>query len=393
MDKKTIEDIELNGKKVIVRVDFNVPLDDNLNVTDDTRIVAALPTIQYLQNQNAKIILMSHLGRPKGQVVESMRLTPVAKRLSELLNQDIKTVSDCIGSEVKTAAENLNEKEILLLENLRFYAEEEKNDDSFAKELSSLAEIYVNDAFGTAHRAHASTEGVAHHLPAVSGYLMKKELDYLGKALMTPEKPFVAIVGGAKVSTKITVLEHLLDKVDTLIIGGAMTYTFCKADGWNIGTSLCEDEFMDTAKTLVEKAKEKNVEIVIPVDHVIADEFKNDARIKTVVGDIPDGFMGMDVGPKTIELITMKLKEAKTVLWNGPLGVFEMENYSKGTFSVANTLAEIDAITVIGGGDSVSAVNKSGLADKMSHISTGGGASIEFIEGKKLPGIEALLDK
>ncbi len=392
MTKKTIRDIDLNEKKVIIRVDFNVPLDDHQQVSDDTRIQSTIPTIQYCLEKHCKVILMSHLGRPDGKVNKKYSLLPVAKRLSEILKMDVSFAHDCIGNEVKAQVTKLKSGDVLLLENLRFHPEEEKNDSDFAKQLSELADIYVNDAFGTAHRAHASTEGITKFLPSVSGFLIEKELKYLGQALSKPEKPFIAIIGGSKISTKITVLKNLLEKVNTLIIGGGMSYTFCKAEGWLIGNSLLEDEYIETAKQIIELAKSKKVELVIPVDHIVANKFENNARVKEVVGDIPDGFIGMDIGPRTIDLIKLKLKDAKTVLWNGPLGVFEMENFSKGTNTVAETLANIKAITVVGGGDSVSAINQCGVADKITHISTGGGASIEFIEGKKLPGIEALND-
>ncbi len=389
MNKQTIRDIDLKGKRVIMRVDFNVPQGHDLDITDTTRIEAALPSIKYILNQDASLILMSHLGRPKGKVVKNLSLRPVAKELTRLLGQEVRM----IGGNIYDRVTDLHPGQVILLENLRFHREEKANDPQFAKILADLADVYVNDAFGTAHRSHASTVGITKYLPAVSGFLIEKELRYLGQALSHPEKPFVAIVGGSKISTKITVLESLLDKVDTLIIGGGMTYTFCKGEGWLIGDSLFEENYLEMAKDLIEKAKQKGVELVIPVDHMIADKFDNNARTKVVIGDIPDGFIGMDIGPKTIELIMIKLKGAKTVLWNGPLGVFEMENFSKGTFSVAKTLGEIDAVTVVGGGDSVSAIKQSGVADKITHISTGGGAAIEFIEGKKLPGIEALNDK
>ncbi len=394
MNKKTVKDIDLKNKTVIMRVDFNVPLDENQKVSNNLRIRAALPTIQYVLEQKSKLILMSHLGRPKGKVVETMRMTPVGKELATLLNQDIATCNDCIGEDVKKTVSQMNAGDIVLLENLRFHGEEEKNDAQFAKQLSELAEIYVNDAFGTAHRAHASTEGITQFLPAVSGFLMEKELKYLDQALSKPEKPYVAIVGGAKVSTKISVLENLLTKVTGLIIGGGMTYTFSKAQGYTIGNSLVEEDHIDTAKHLLAKAREMGVNLIIPMDHIVADKFENDADTKVVEGDIPDGYMGMDVGPKTLELIKTELKKSKTVLWNGPLGVFEMSNFAKATFEVAKLLAEIDAVSVVGGGDSASAIKKSGVSqDKITHISTGGGASVEFIEGKKLPGIEALNDK
>jgi phosphoglycerate kinase len=394
MNKKTVKDIDLKEKTVIMRVDFNVPLDDNQNITNNLRIQAALPTIQYVLEQKSKLILMSHLGRPKGKVVDSMRMAPVGKELAKLLNQEVTSCNDCIGEEVKQTVAQMKPGEIVLLENLRFHAEEEKNDAQFAKQLSELAEIYVNDAFGTAHRAHASTEGITKYLPAVSGFLMEKELKYLDQALSKPEKPYIAIVGGAKVSTKISVLENLMTKVTGLVIGGGMTYTFCKAQGLSIGNSLVEEDHIDTAKKLLQKSKELGVDLIIPVDHVVADKFDNDANVKIVESNIPEGYMGMDIGPKSLNTIIELLKKAKTVLWNGPLGVFEMSNFAKGTFEIAKVLAEIDAVTVVGGGDSASAIKKSGISkDKITHISTGGGASVEFIEGKKLPGIEALNDK
>ncbi len=393
MNKKTIRDIDLKNKTVIMRGDFNVPLDDSQNINDNSRILATLPTIRYILDKKAKLILMTHIGRPKGKVFDSMRVTPVAKELSRLLNINVITSNDCIGKEVKDIISKADFGDVILLENLRFHKEEEKNDPNFAKELSSLADIYVNDAFGTAHRAHASTEGITKYLPSVAGFLIEKELEYLGNALSNPKRPFVAIIGGAKVSTKISVLNSLLDKVNVLIIGGGMSYTFCKAMGNTIGNSLVEDDFINTAKEVIKKANDKKVTLVIPSDHVIADKFDNEANSMVIEGDIPNDFIGMDIGPKTIELIKSKIKNAKTVLWNGPLGVFEMSNFSKGTFFIAKAIANIDAITVVGGGDSVSAINKSGIADKISHISTGGGASIEFIEGKSLPGIESLLNK
>jgi len=389
MQKKTVRDIDLKDKKVIMRVDFNVPLDDNLNVTDKTRIEAALPTIRYILDQGASLILMSHLGRPKGKVVESLRMTPVAKELSVLLGQDVPVMDE----NIQDRPSELRPGQVILLDNLRFHPEEEANDPSFAKMLAGLADIYVNDAFGTAHRAHASTEGISKFLPALSGFLIEKELKYLGQSLTQPEHPFVAIIGGSKVSSKITVLEALLDKVDCLIIVGGMSYTFCKAEGWLIGDSLFEEDYLETAKSLISKAKEKSVELVIPVDHVVGSEFSDNATVKEVTGDIPDRFIGMDIGQKTIELIKVKLKQAKTVLWNGPPGVFEMDKFSKGTFALAEALAEVNGVTVVGGGDSVAALNKCGLSDKVSHISTGGGASIEFIEGKTLPGIQVLENK
>lgn len=395
LNKKTIEDIQVKGKKVIVRVDFNVPLDENRNITNDKRIVSALPTIKYLVDNGAKTILVSHLGRPKEGPEEKFSMKPTAKRLSELLGQEVIMAKDVIGPDAKEKAAALKDGEVLMLENVRFHKEETKNDPEFAKELASLAEIYVNDAFGTAHRAHASTAGLADHLPAVCGYLIKKEIEFMGKALSNPEKPFVAILGGAKVSDKIKVIENLLDKVDTLIIGGGMAYTFLKANGENIGKSICEEDKIDLAKSLVEKAKEAGVNLLLPVDTVCADEFKNDTN-KIVVKEedgIPDDWMGMDIGPETIDKFTEAIKGAKTVVWNGPMGVFEFANFANGTKKIAEAVAESGALSIIGGGDSAAAVEQLGFADKISHISTGGGASLEFLEGKELPGIAVLLDK
>lgn len=393
MNKKTVRDIDLKGKTVIMRVDFNVPQDENLNVTDNTRIQASLPTIRYILDQGSKLIIISHIGRPKGKVVEKLRIAPIGKELSKVLKQEIVICNDCIGEEVKAIVNRMKPGEVVLLENLRFHKEETENDPQFAKELASLADVYVNDAFGTAHRAHASIEGIAKYIPAVSGFLLEQELQYLGKALSHPERPFVVIVGGSKVFSKIGILEALLDKLDILIIGGGLNYTFCKAKGQAIGASILDEKDIDTAKQLMDKAKAKGVDLIIPVDHVIADRIDNNARIEVVKGDIPDGFMGLDIGPETIELIKAKLKTAKTVLWNGPLGVFEIESFSKGTYAVAQALGEVNGITIVGGGDLVAAINQSGVADRITHISTGGGASIEYIEGKKLPGIEVLNNK
>lgn len=393
--KKSVKDIDIKGKKVIMRVDFNVPLDknDNTTITDATRIKSAMPTIKYILEQGASLILMSHLGRPKGEPNPKYSMKPVADYLTKEAGLNVTFASDCIGDVVKKQASELKAGEVLLLENLRYHAEEEKNDAGFAGELASLAEIYVNDAFGTAHRAHASTEGIARKLPAVAGFLMEKEIQYLGDAVANPERPFVAIIGGAKVSSKISVLENLLEKVDTLIIGGGMAYTFFKAEGHTVGTSLVEDDYVNTAKKIIAKAKELGKNLYLPVDNVIADKFDNEANIQTIANDeIPDGWMGMDIGPTTLKEIQDILAKAKTVIWNGPLGVFEMSNFNKGTFAVAEAIANSDCTSVIGGGDSVSAVNKSGLADKMTHISTGGGASLEYLEGKVLPGIDILQD-
>ena len=394
MNKKTVKDIDLKGKKVFVRCDFNVPMDENQNITDNTRIKAALPTIKYLLEQNCKIILASHLGRPKGEVKPEYSLKPVAKELSKLLGKEVIMANDVIGEDATTKAENLKEGEILLLENVRFHKEETDNDPEFAKKLASMAEIFVNDAFGTAHRAHASTTGIADYIPGVSGFLIEKELKFLGNAVNNPERPFVAILGGAKVSDKIGVIDSLLDKVDTLMIGGGMAYTFFKAQGYNVGNSLCEVEKTGLALEAMEKAKEKGVKLVLPIDTKIGKEFKPDTESKTVAWtEIPDEWEGFDIGEKTIEMFKNELKNAKTVIWNGPLGLFEFDQFAIGTNEIAKTLAELDATTIIGGGDSAAAVEKAGLADKMTHISTGGGASLEFLEGKKLPGIECLQDK
>ena len=394
MSKKTIKDIDLKGKKVLVRCDFNVPMDEERNITDNTRIVAALPTIKYLLEQKCKIILASHLGRPKGEVKPEYSLAPVAKELSRLLNKEVIMAKDVIGPDATEKAKNLKEGEILLLENVRFHREETDNDPEFSKKLAEMAEIFVNDAFGTAHRAHSSTTGIANYLPAVSGFLIEKELKFLGDALNNPERPFVAILGGAKVSDKIGVIDSLLEKVDTLIIGGGMAYTFFKAQGYEVGKSLCELDKLELAKELMEKAKTKGVKLMLPVDTKVGKEFKEDTESKTVkYTEIPADWEGFDIGKETIKMFTEELKKAKTVVWNGPLGLFEFPQFAIGTNAIAKVLSEIDATTIIGGGDSAAAVEKAGLADKMTHISTGGGASLEFLEGKKLPGIEALLDK
>lgn len=394
MNKKTVKDIDLKGKKVFVRCDFNVPMDENQNITDNTRIKAALPTIKYLLEQNCKIILASHLGRPKGEVKPEFSLKPVAKELSKLLGKDVIMANDVIGEDATSKAENLKEGEIMLLENVRFHKEETDNDPEFAKKLASMAEIFVNDAFGTAHRAHASTTGIADYIPGVAGFLIEKELKFLGNAINNPERPFVAILGGAKVSDKIGVIDSLLDKVDTLMIGGGMAYTFFKAQGYNVGNSLCEVEKTDLALEAMEKAKAKGVKLLLPIDTKIGKEFKPDTESKTVAWtEIPDEWEGFDIGEKTIEMFKNELQSAKTVIWNGPLGLFEFDQFAIGTNEIAKTLADLDATTIIGGGDSAAAVTKAGLADKMTHISTGGGASLEFLEGKKLPGIECLQDK
>ena len=394
MNKKTIRDIDLKGKKVFVRCDFNVPMNEEREITDNTRIVAALPTIKYLLEQKCKIILASHLGRPKGEVKPEYSLAPVAKELSRLLNKEVIMAKDVIGPDATEKAKNLKEGEILLLENVRFHREETDNDPEFSKKLAEMAEIFVNDAFGTAHRAHSSTTGIANYLPAVSGFLIEKELKFLGDALNNPERPFVAILGGAKVSDKIGVIDSLLEKVDTLIIGGGMAYTFFKAQGYEVGKSLCELDKLELAKELMEKAKTKGVKLMLPVDTKVGKEFKEDTESKTVkYTEIPADWEGFDIGKETIKMFTEELKKAKTVVWNGPLGLFEFSQFAIGTNAIAKVLSEIDATTIIGGGDSAAAVEKAGLADKMTHISTGGGASLEFLEGKKLPGIEALLDK
>ena len=394
MNKKTIKDIDLKGKKVLVRCDFNVPMDEERHITDNRRIVASLPTIKYLLENNCKIILCSHLGRPKGEVKPEFSLEPIAKELERLLGKEVKMAKDVVGESAKGLAANLKEGEIMLLENVRFHREETDNDENFAKELASMAEVYVNDAFGAAHRAHASTAGVAKFLPAVSGFLIEKELNFLGKALENPERPFVAILGGAKVSDKIGVIDSLLEKVDTLIIGGGMAYTFFKAQGYEVGNSICELDKLDLAKELIEKAKSKNVKLMLPIDTKIAKELTENAESKTVAyNEIPEGWEGLDIGEKTIEMFSNEIRKAKTVIWNGPVGLFEIDQFAVGTNSIAKVLSEIDATTIIGGGDSAAAVEKAGLSDKMTHISTGGGASLEFLEGKKLPGIECLLDK
>jgi phosphoglycerate kinase len=394
MSKKTVRDIDLKDKKVLVRCDFNVPMDENKKITDNTRIVAAIPTIKYLLENNCAIILCSHLGRPKGEFKPEYSLAPVAEELSKLLGKEVIMAKDVIGEDAKQKAANLKQGQIMLLENVRFHKEETDNSPEFAKELASMAQIYVNDAFGTAHRAHSSTAGVAAYLPAVSGFLIEKELKFLGNAINNPQRPFVAILGGAKVSDKIGVIDSLLDKVDTLMIGGGMAYTFFKAQGYEVGNSICELDKLDLAKQAMEKAKEKGVKLMLPVDTKIGKEFKPDTESKTVAWtEIPQGWEGFDIGEKTIKMFVDELQTAKTVVWNGPLGLFEFDQFAIGTNEIAKALSKIDATTIIGGGDSAAAVEKAGLADKMTHISTGGGASLEFLEGKKLPGIECLLDK
>ena len=395
MNKKTVRDIDLKGKKVLVRCDFNVPLDENFNITDNRRIVGALPTIKYLLDNDCKIILCSHLGRPKGQVKKEFSLAPVAKELSRLLGKEVKLADDIIGESAKTLTANMKNGDIVLLENVRFDAREEANDPEFAKELASLAEVYVNDAFGTAHRAHSSTAGVASYLPAVSGFLMEKEINFLGTALENPERPFVAILGGKKVSDKIGVIDSLLEKVDTLMIGGGMAYTFFKSMGYNVGDSICELDKLDLAKELMEKAKAKGVKLMLPVDTKVGKEFKEDTESKVVpYTQIPDGWEGFDIGTETIKMYEEELKKAKTVIWNGPVGLFEFDQFAVGTNSLAKYLGSLEGVTtIIGGGDSAAAIEKLGIGDKFTHISTGGGASLEFLEGKKLPGVECLLDK
>ena len=393
LGKKTVEDIEVKGKRCIVRCDFNVPVKDGV-ITDDKRIREALKTVKYLKDNGAKIILCSHMGRPKGEFNMKYSLAPVAERISELMGCEVVMAKDVIGEDAKAKAAALKDGDILLLENLRFHKEEEKNVPEFAKELASFADIYVNDAFGTAHRAHASTAGIADYLPAVCGYLIQKEIDIMGKALNDPARPFVAILGGAKVSDKIGVIENLIDKVDSLVIGGGMAYTFLKAKGYNIGTSLLEEDKIELAKSLMEKAAAKNVNLLLPVDTAINDKFENTDNFSVVDADkMPDGFMGLDIGPKSVELFSETIKNAETVVWNGPMGVFEFEAFATGTKAIAKAVAESGAISIIGGGDSAAAVQQLGFADKMTHISTGGGASLEFLEGLELPGIAALNDK
>ena len=393
-NKKTVKDIDVAGKKVLLRCDFNVPQDKATGaITDDKRIVAALPTIRYLLEQKAAVIACSHLGKPKGEWKESLSLTPVAKRLSELLGQDVVFAKDIVGEDAKAKAASLQPGQIMLLENLRFDKREEKNDPEFAKELASMAEVYVSDAFGTVHRAHASTAGVAAYLPAVSGFLIAKELEIMGKALDDPKRPFVAVLGGAKVSDKINVINNLLEKADTIIIGGGMAYTFKKAQGYTIGQSLLEADKLDYAKDMMAKAEAKGVKFLLPVDNLCAAEFSADAKPVLAEGNIPDDLMGMDIGPKTIAAFSDAVKGAGTVVWNGPMGVFEFPAFAGGTKAMAKALAESGAITIVGGGDSAAAVEQLGYADKMTHISTGGGASLEFLEGKELPGVACLLDK
>ncbi|MDD2485655.1 MAG: phosphoglycerate kinase [bacterium] len=395
MNKKTIRDIDVAGKRVLVRVDFNVPLDENRKITDDRRIKAALPTINYLLEKGGRAILVSHLGRPKGQVVDKLRLDPVAERLSELLGRNVLKLDDSIGPDVERAVASMKDGDLILLENIRFYSEEEKNDPDFSCKLAALADVYVNDAFGTAHRAHASTEGVAHYIkPAVAGFLMEKELDYLGRSLENPERPFVAVLGGAKVSDKIPVIENLLNKVDTLLIGGGMAYTFLYSLGHQVGRSLLEADKVEMAAELLRKAKEKKVVMLLPVDVVITSELAEDAETHMVdIDKIPEDMMAADIGPETIRMFSDMIRTARTVIWNGPMGVFEMKPFAEGTRKIAEAMAECKGTTIIGGGDSAAAVEQMGYADQMSHISTGGGASLEFLEGKVLPGVAVLDDK
>ena len=396
LNKVSVDDINVKGQRVLVRCDFNVPLQDG-KITDENRLVASLPTIKKLIADGGKVILCSHLGKPKGEAKPELSLAPVAVRLSELLGQDVKFAADpeVVGPNAKAAVAAMKDGDVVLLENTRYRIEETKNGEAFSKELASLCDVYVDDAFGTAHRAHCSNVGVTQYVKtAAVGYLMQKEIDFLGNAVNNPARPFVAILGGSKVSSKISVINNLLDKVDTLIIGGGMAYTFMKAQGGKIGTSLCEDDYLDSANDMIKKAADKGVKMLIPVDTVIADAFSNDANVKVVdAGQIDDGWMGLDIGPKTRELFANAVKDAKTVVWNGPMGVFEMPNFAAGTVAVAQALADTDAVTIIGGGDSAAAVNQLGFGDKMTHISTGGGASLEFLEGKELPGVAAATDK
>ena len=396
LNKKSVDDINVKGKRVLVRCDFNVPLIDG-KITDENRLVAALPTIKKLIADGGKVILCSHLGKPKGEPKPELSLAPVAVRLSELLGQEVKFAAnpEVVGPNAKAAVKAMNDGDVILLENTRYRAEETKNEDKFSQELASLCDVFVNDAFGTAHRAHCSNVGVTKYVDtAVVGYLMQKEIDFLGNAVENPERPFVAILGGAKVSSKISVIERLLDKVDTLIIGGGMAYTFAKSQGGKIGISLCEDDYLEYAANMIKKAEEKGVKLLLPIDNIIGDQFSNDANTQIVkTGEIPDGWEGMDIGPETEKIFAEAVKDAKTVVWNGPMGCFEMPKFAHGTKAVAEALANTEAVTIIGGGDSAAAVNQLGYGDKMTHISTGGGASLEFLEGKELPGVAAANDK
>jgi 3-phosphoglycerate kinase len=394
MHKKSIRDVDIKGKKVLIRVDFNVPLSDRGEIMDDTRLKASLPTIEYALQQQAKLILMSHLGRPKGEIKEKMRLTPIAKRLSDLVNRPVKKPGDCIGPEVVEMVNNMGIGDVILLENLRFHKEETQNDPSFAKQLAQLGDLFVNDAFGTCHRAHASTEGITHYLISVAGFLVEKEIEYFEKINHSPERPFVLILGGAKVSDKIPALKNMLSKVDTIIIAGAMAYTFLKQTGLAIGSSRYEEDVADDAKAILHQAKVNNIEIVLPIDHIVCDSIDNPKTIKTTDGtDIENGFIGVDIGPKTIDLFKSKIRDARTVVWNGPMGIFEKEPFAEGTRQMAEAIADTSAISVVGGGDSAAAVKKFAVDNRFSHISTGGGASLEYLEGKILPGIAALADK
>jgi len=398
MNKRVITDLEVKSKRVIVRVDFNVPMSktEEGKITDNARIVAALPTIKYLIENNAKVILLSHLGRPKGEAKKEFSLEPVAKELSKLLNKEVKFLQSnlVVDNNVKNEVLKLKDREVVLLENTRFRNEETKNIDDFSKELAELGELYINDAFGTSHRAHCSNVGLCKFLPSAVGFLVEKEISIMGKALSNPERPFVAILGGAKVSDKITVIENLIEKVDSIIIGGGMAFTFLKSLGYSVGKSLLEEDKVELAKDLIEKAKSKNVKILLPKDVVVSKEFSNDSEFKTVnIDSIEDDYMGLDIGEKTVKLFSDKIKSSKTVVWNGPMGVFEMSNFAKGTFEIAKAIAETDSISIIGGGDSAAAAEKSGYKDKITHISTGGGASLEFLEGKILPGIDSIDNK
>jgi len=394
VDKKSVKDIDLKGKHVLMRVDFNVPLDKDLNITDDNRIRAALETIRYILASGAKLILMSHLGRPKGERKPEFSLRPVAKRLSELLDKEVVMLDDCIGPEVEAKIKAMHDADIVLLENLRFHKAETKNDPEFARQLARLGDVYVNDAFGTCHRAHASTEGITHYLPAVSGFLVQKEIEYFQQVTTNPSRPFLFILGGAKVSDKIPVIENMLDKADAFIIGGAMAYTFLKVKGIDVGSSRLEEEMYETVKDILTKAKEKGVEILLPIDHVVTDDIESAANVRaTEAATIENGWIGVDIGPKTIELFINKIREAKTIVMNGPVGIFENPKFAQGTKYLEEAIANSDAVSVIGGGDTAASVALFGLSDKMSHISTGGGASLEYLEGKILPGIAALNDR
>lgn len=394
MEKKTFKDLDVSGKKVFLRVDFNVPMDENLNIIDDTRILSALPTIHYLMVNNAKLIICSHLGRPKGMVIPKFSLAPVARRLSEVLNKKVSLANDAIGESAHKLIDNMQNGDIVMLENIRFYKEEEENDDFFARELASLADIYINDAFGAAHRAHASTAGIARHLPSVAGFLMNGEIRALGKVVNNPVQPFVVILGGAKISDKIGVIKRLIDKASAILIGGAMANTFIVAQGGSVGMSRYEKDKIEVAKNILSLAEKNNVKIVLPIDTIVADEFSPDAKAKSVPSFmIPDNYQGMDIGKKTAKLFKKELKNAKTIVWNGPMGVYEFKRFQKGTKAIAKAVAKSEAISVIGGGDSVAAIRELGFADKVTHLSTGGGATLKFLEGSPLPGVDMLEDK